>query len=250
MSDLLFYDAAFKPDPEPSGMDGVAFYIGGDTPNVWTKEQVDTAVERFKLPIFVRSDPTQANVAVDVHNALAQLAVIGVPKGSLVALDSETSIDPNYVASFYYGMKSADYPIIDYGSISTLFGNHIPDGYYWGADWTDRPHLDAGTDMTQWTARGAYDESTALSTLPFWDTHQAPPPPTSKFPVVQYGDTGLPTRRVQGLLVANFAILTIDGDFGPITEGAVKAEQHTMNLPQSGIVDDKTWASLLGVTEL
>src|SRR5579864_3550966 len=210
-TDLKFYDAAFKPDPEPSGMDGVAFYIGGDTPNVWTKEQVDSSYCRFRLPIFVRSDPAQANPVNDARSALAQLAVLDAPKGSLVGLDSETSVDKNYVASFYYYMRNAEYPVIDYGSISSVFGNSIPDGYYWGAHWTNRPHLEPGTDMTQWESLASYDESLAVPTLPFWDTQKTVVPPPSTFPVVKFGEQGIWVRRVQGLLVANFAILNIDG---------------------------------------
>lgn len=248
MTDLSFYDAAFPPNPEPTGFDGVAFYIGGDTPNIWTKEEIDATTTRFRLPIFVRSDPQQANASHDAASARAQLAVIGAPRGILVALDSEASVDANYVASFYYDMRNADFPVIDYGSVSSVFGNHIPDGYYWGAHWTNRPHLEPGTDMTQWQALGAYDESLAIPTLPFWDTHLVIPPPPGKFPVVRFGEVGLWVRKVQALLVANFAILNIDGDFGPVTEGAVKAEQRQSNLPQSGIVDDHTWSALLGVS--
>ena len=248
MGDLKFYDAAFKPSPEPTGFDGVAFYIGGDTPNVWTKEEIDSTSERFRLPIFVRSDPAQANASQDSKTALAYLTMIEAPKHTLVALDSETSIDPNYVAGFYYGMANGGYKTIDYGSVSSVFGNNIPDGYYWGAHWTNRPHIEPGTDMTQWEALGAYDESLALPTLPFWDTAVAVIPPPSVFPIVKFGEQGLWVRRVQGLLVANFAQLAIDGEFGIITEGAVKAEQHEANLPTSGTVDDPTWSALLGVT--
>lgn len=247
-TDLKFYDAAYPPDPEPTGFDGVAFYIGGDTPNIWTKEQVEATTTRYRLPIFTRSDPAQANASHDARSARAQLAVLGAPPGILVALDSETSIDANYVAGFYYDMRSANFPVIDYGSVSSVFGNHIPDGYYWGAHWTNRPHLEPGTEMTQWEALGAYDEDLAVSTLPFWDTHKLPPPPASIFPVVKFGEQGLWVRRVQALLVANFAIVDIDGDFGPITEGAVKSEQAMVALPVSGVVDDPTWSALLGVT--
>lgn len=248
MGDLRFYDAAVPPNPEPTGFDGVAFYIGGDTPHMWSKDEIDATSARFRLPIFVRSDPMSANASNDAKAARAQLAVIGAPRGILVALDSETSIDPNYVASFYYDMRNADFPVIDYGSISSVFGNHIPDGYYWGAHWTNRPHIEDHTVMTQWEALGAYDESLALPTLPFWDTHLVPPPTPGKLPIVRFGEVGLWVRKVQALLVANFAVINIDGDFGPITEGAVKAEQRQANLPQSGIVDDPTWAALLGVT--
>lgn len=245
-TDLKFYDAAFKPDPEPTGFDGVAFYIGGDTPNVWTREQVDSTSERFRLPIFVRSDPAQANPSVDAASAEAQLNHLGAPKGILVALDSETSVDPNYVAGFFYNMRSAGYIIIDYGSVSSVFGNNIPDGYYWGAHWTNRPHLDPGTDMTQWEALGAYDESLAVSTLPFWDTHATPIHLMPVLPLLKEGDTGHYVKAAQALLVANEHTLAIDGVFGPITRGEVVQFQGTNHILQTGEVETPTWQFLLG----
>lgn len=245
-TDLKFYDAAFKPDPEPSGFDGVAFYIGGDTPNVWTRAEVESTSERFRLPIFVRSDPLQANAHNDARSAEAQLNVLGAPKGILVALDSETSVDANYVAQFYYDMRAAGFPVIDYGSVSSVFGNNIPDGYYWGAHWTNRPHLDPGTDMTQWEALGAYDESLAIPTLPFWDTHATPVTLMPVLPLLREGDTGQYVKVVQGLLRAHDSTLDIDGDFGPITKGELMTFQGVSHLSQTAETDVPTWQHLLG----
>lgn len=245
-TDLKFYDAAFKPDPEPSGFDGVAFYIGGDTPNVWTRAEVESTGERFRLPIFVRSDPAQANPSKDASSAEAQLNVLGAPKGILVALDSETSVDANYVAQFYYNMRNAGFPVIDYGSVSSVFGNNIPDGYYWGAHWTNRPHLDPGTDMTQWEALGAYDESLAIPTLPFWDTHATPLHLMPVLPLLREGDTGHYVKAAQALLVANDRTLAIDGIFGPITHNAVVLFQGANRIPITGEVNVPTWQNLLG----
>lgn len=45
------------------------------------------------------------------------------------------------------------------------------------------------------------------------------------------------------LISAGFAVAT-DGDFGPITERAVRAFQKSKGLPVSGIVDAATWATL------
>lgn len=172
MSNLKFYDAAYPPSPPPGGFDGVAFYIGGDTPHVWTLAEIEEQDVRFRLPIFTRSNPTQAEATTDVADAVAQLKVISAPKGCLVAWDSETSVDPNYMAEVFYGLASAGYKLIDYGSQSTVFGNQNPDGYYWGGDWTDVTHISPGDQMTQWESLNSYDESTALATLPFWDTQK------------------------------------------------------------------------------
>lgn len=170
MGNLLFRDSAYPVDPIPTGFDGVQFYIGGDTPHVWTPAEVNAQPERYRLPTFTRSNPDVSLAAGDVVAALAQLKAIGAPKHTLVCLDSETSINPNYVAEFFYGMANGSYPVIDYGSASTVFGNQIPDGYYDAAQWTGQAHIVPGSQMTQWEALNVIDESTALSTLPFWDT--------------------------------------------------------------------------------
>lgn len=175
MGNLLFGDSAFPPSPYPSGFDGWGFYIGGDTPHVWTNAEVNAIPTRFRLPIFTRSNPTQASPSTDASMAVSRLSEIGAPKGILVALDSETSVYPHYVSAFYFALRSAGYTLIDYGSQSFVFGNKNPDGYYWGADWTNIEHIASGDEMTQWRSLNAYDESTALPTLPFWDTRKVNP---------------------------------------------------------------------------
>lgn len=175
MRNLLFGDSSEPPPVWPQGLDGWAFYIGGDTPHIWAKTEVDEIPYRYRLPIYTRSDPANANAADDVAAAIDQLDAIGAPKGTLVALDSETSADPNYVAQFYYGLRSAGYVLIDYGSQSSVFGNMNPDGYYWGANWTNVPHLLPTDEMTQWESRDTYDESSASALLPFWDTKGTDP---------------------------------------------------------------------------
>jgi peptidoglycan hydrolase-like protein with peptidoglycan-binding domain len=37
-------------------------------------------------------------------------------------------------------------------------------------------------------------------------------------------------------------VLTVDGDFGPITENAVKGTQNFNHIPADGIVGMQTWA--------
>ncbi len=73
-------------------------------------------------------------------------------------------------------MSASRYALIVYGSQSTVFGNDVPDGLYFGADWTGMPHLAAGDAMTQWVSFSGYDEDLARATLPFWDTRPAPEP--------------------------------------------------------------------------
>lgn len=175
MTNLLFGDSAYPPSPYPAGFDGWGFYIGGDTPHVWSKAEVDAIPTRLRLPIFTRSNPAGIQVTADTNAAIAQLKIIGAPTSTLVMLDSETSIDPNYVAGFYYGMRNGGYTTIEYGSLSTIFSNRIPDGLYDVAEWTNRNHIVPGSQMTQWESFDAYDVNTALPTLPFWDTGKGNP---------------------------------------------------------------------------
>lgn len=170
--DLLFYDAAFPPQPPPTGFDGVAFYVGGDTPHVWSVAEIQAQPVRFRLPIFTRSNPPGPGVASDVAAAVTRLREIGAPKGCLVAWDSETSVDPAYIKAVYFALKAEGYTLIDYGSMPGVFGNDNPDGYYWGAQWTNVPHIAPGDVMTQWRSLSSYDESSSQPVLPFWDTQK------------------------------------------------------------------------------
>jgi hypothetical protein len=181
MSTLSCVDAAY-----PSGISGgpydiVAFYIGGDTPHIWTHEEINARPERYRLPIFVRSNPPGPGADVDARDALAQLSALGAPRGSMVAWDSETSQRPDYIREVYNVIHAAGYHLLDYGSVSDVFANQNPENYYWAADWTDVRHIDPGSVMTQYISFKGYDESSAQAGLPFWDTHPAPvkPPPVT-----------------------------------------------------------------------
>lgn len=179
-TNLTFFDAAYPPATPPN-TDGVCIYIGGDTPHVWTQAEIGRQHARFRLPIWVRSNPGQVNVNADAHAALMRLHEIGCPAGSLVALDVETTVAPSWVHAFYSALHAGGYPIIVYGSQSVVLGNDVPDGWYWGADWTDVAHFARGDVMTQYASFRAYDLDLAKSTLPFWDTrppaqHPVAPP--------------------------------------------------------------------------
>ena len=90
----------------------------------------------------------------------------------------------------------------------------------------------------------------------------APPPaPTwtemimQELPELRLGASGVPVRRVQGLLVAaGYDLGTtgprkdgIDGSFGPATLAAVKSVQAAGKIAQDGAVGPQTWAALMGV---
>jgi peptidoglycan hydrolase-like protein with peptidoglycan-binding domain len=69
-------------------------------------------------------------------------------------------------------------------------------------------------------------------------------------PQLKPGDVDKPhdrmVHRLQGLVTALGNPVTIDGNFGANTEAAVKAQQKSFGLAQSGIVDDNTWSKLIG----
>jgi hypothetical protein len=183
MGVLKFVDAVGAAEITGGPYDGVCFYVGGDAYRVWTKPEVDSRAERYRLPVWVRSNPRSVTAAADAAGCLAALAVFGAPKGTLVALDSEMSADAAWTRVFVLAVNAGGHPVIDYGSQSTVFGNDNPDGYYWGADWTDAAHLAAGEGMTQYVSYNNEDLSDALSVLPFWNTRPAKAPVAAKPPV-------------------------------------------------------------------
>jgi peptidoglycan hydrolase-like protein with peptidoglycan-binding domain len=56
--------------------------------------------------------------------------------------------------------------------------------------------------------------------------------------------TGQSVKDLQTALDRNGAKLTVDGIFGPLTEGAVKAFQKSHLIPADGIVGRLTWSKL------
>lgn len=267
---LIFYDAAY-PMTNPPSTDGVCGYIGGDTFHVWTVSEWHAQKARYRLPIFVRSNPPGPGAAADVATARMQLTAIGCPAGSLVAWDMETAADPGYISEVYTLLKDDGYKLIVYGSQSTVAGNKSPDGLYWGADWTNIEHIHSGDVITQYRSFADYDLEESETGLPFWDTHPTPvdppndPPPSVTYipaadveaimgslPILQRGsdDKNLShqyVRRVQALVYYIYGekVTDANGVFGASTQSAVKAVQKAAKLTQDGIVGPNTWSVLV-----
>ena len=72
-----------------------------------------------------------------------------------------------------------------------------------------------------------------------------PPDPIAPWPLVRRGDNVFPVRSLQQLLRARNHPVAVDGDFGPLTEAAVKAFQQSKNLTDDGIVGPLTWPKLV-----
>jgi len=175
------------------------------------------------------------------------------------------AVDPGWTHTFVSILNGASvikgYPVIDYGSESTLRGNMNPDGYYWGADWTSVPHLHTGEGMTQYLSLQNEDVSLANAALPLWDTHRSLQAlkmvsVPMVLPVLQQGMYDVAGRvfyvhKLQHILnqVINdvglkLAPLTTDGVFGAKTTEAVKEVQNHFGLTRDGIVGPMTWEAI------
>jgi peptidoglycan hydrolase-like protein with peptidoglycan-binding domain len=69
-------------------------------------------------------------------------------------------------------------------------------------------------------------------------------------PILNRGSQGkLVVALQQRLRIAGKYTDVFDGNFGPVTEAAVKSFQHQYNLPADGIVRDRTWFALSNLNE-
>ena len=260
---LTFYDAAWPP-ARPPVADGCCIYIGGDTPHVWSLADIASQRARYRLPIFVRSNPPGPGAAADAASAVADLHYIGAPRGTLCAWDMETAADAAYIRGVYGDLSAAGYKLIVYGSESTVLGNDNPDGLYWGADWTNVPHFAWHNVITQWVSFSGYDEDLASSALPFWDTQPSPPIPAwqeammRELPVISTtlnnNDEHLPhwlIHRIQLIVNGVFHAspqLAVNGVYDAATAAAVKKIQTGAGLVADGICGPATWPVLVGTT--
>lgn len=74
------------------------------------------------------------------------------------------------------------------------------------------------------------------------------PPPACEMAwgTVQGGDQGSAVTALQHLLNHHAAGIGVDGQFGPLTEGAVKTFQRSRGLVDDGVVGPQTWGALTG----
>lgn len=168
------YDNTSLLVPEPN-TDVLAFYIGGNTPHVWTIDELNRSTRRYRLPTYVRSYPG-VNPHVDSGSALTRLSQIGAPKGISTALDVETMVNPPYVSAYGADLHNAGYRVLVYGSLSVVTGNPALDGL-WVADWDGVQQWDADDPIMvkaiQWQSFANYDLSIVMDDVPLWDTQGA-----------------------------------------------------------------------------
>ena len=211
--------STIAPLVESDGVEVLAFYIGGDTPNVPLISAVKALDTEYLLPIWTRSDPTAAGVSVtvDAEAAIKHLGLIGAPVHTLVGLDYETAIDSTYVEDFNAALGAAGYLVVLYGSADDIDKNYKPAGGYWEADWTGKAHLVQGTTATQYAsaeqAKRPYDLSWIVADAALWNTKSAGPvtvPVTADHTV----------EVLQTELNETGAKLLVDGVKGPLTKAA------------------------------
>jgi len=76
---------------------------------------------------------------------------------------------------------------------------------------------------------------------------------TLRVPELRRGDAGAGVRTLQGLLIARHyhlgttgrQLAGVDGDFGPLTDAAVRDAQEQHDLAVTGVTDPQTWLALL-----
>ncbi len=169
------WDAAFPPSSPPR-WEVAAGYIGpaGVTPHVWTAQEWDASGARWRLPIFVR--PSGGDPTADATFCTRWLAAHSVAKGATLALDYETRIDAAYLTAFDNAVSHAGWKVMVYGTRRTVLQNPEPSGGYWDAQWTNVPHLNAGSAATQYggdtTLGQPYDASLVADSTPLWDIQE------------------------------------------------------------------------------
>lgn len=135
----------------------------------------------------------------------------------------------SYVGEFYYNDKN--YNVIECTGAwerKILFSWVDSDG--------TRRHYRNGPKNGKWTKHGK---------MTAWLDYGTQPSPkevivTASVPILQKGSKGDAVRALQALLK-----IGVDGDFGNITDKAVRTYQTAQGLTSDGIVGEKTWSKLL-----
>ncbi len=107
-----------------------------------------------------------------------------------------------------------------------------------GAAWSTLDHQYLSAPSVQVLAAGSMPGSEPPSEQPEQQ------PTSGPGPLLRLGSRGEDVRRLQTALVQRGYALSVDGDFGAKTEGAVRDFQRNHGLNADGIVGPQTWAAL------
>lgn len=177
--------------PLQPGVIVTAGYIGGDAYHVWTASDWAVWPTRYRVPIWVRSDPSSVDPTSDANACVAALQALGAP---------------------------APYLVLPYGSLSSLFSNPQCDGY-WPADWTGIPQLNSnpGVVATQYLSNSTYDLSVIDQSIPTWDAQQGTGPTAVMLDLETAVDASWVTTFAAVLHTAGlntgYLVTTVDGVF-------------------------------------
>jgi hypothetical protein len=246
------YDAAYPP-PAPPPWEVVAGYLGGDTPHSWSKAEWDSQPARYRLPIWVRSNPDGYDGAAEARTACTRAAAIGQPAGTTIGLDLETAIAPAYVSAFNSQAHALGYAVEEYGSSASIFKNPGTTAGIWDADWNapGDPHLDANATATQY-ANGTqldqpWDASLIDDSVSLWDMQEpiSPPPDTPPWRAIHNIFTPIAEDGVFGphtILATQYVIgVTTDGVWGPLSKMAF---QRYLHVADDGVIGPVTVRAL------
>lgn len=254
---LAMWDASNLPDPQPT-TPVAAMYAGGDTPHDVTDAQLAAIRARWGVIIWTGYDHTD-DAAVEAARFIAWLHAHHWTPGTLVAVDTEELIIPDWLAVFNQAVTAAGWLLLHYESKNAIPGNPPTSGGLWAADWTGMPHLRPGDTATQYVPDAwlhePYDLSLIKATAPL---HELNPPVihhtrwvdvAMKLPVLGIGDHGQAVTRAQALLEAwyrgSLGPAGVDGIFGPATlAGLVNFQRAHGITPATGSTDGPTWARL------
>jgi hypothetical protein len=234
---MLVIDCAYPLKSYPTEFDGQpvtggSFYIGGDTPHVWTAQEVAElkANYQFVLPIYTCSNPSSRSALLDAADAIGDLKAYGAPKGILVMLDYETARFPMYTTVFASKLQEAGYTEILYGSGSTVTSNPRPSGGYDEAVWTGKlpVSLPTGAEAEQFTDAGSFDVNLFASSAPLWNTRTGQPNGVAAPAPASSGTVAV--KALQTLLNQHGQHLAVDGQRGPLTDSAFRAVLTGQNL--------------------
>lgn len=174
---LSMYDASVPP-LRPPGTDVVGIYAGGDTPHIWTPNEIAEQKARYRLPIWVRSNPSPSMALSDADRLGIWLRSHDAPNHIAVLLDLETAITRTYVELFATLMMQNSFFVLVYGSSSTLFKNPVCGGYFLANP--GPPVIPSGCVAVQYADNvpPGVDLSVIYDSVPLWDTNPQPSPST------------------------------------------------------------------------
>lgn len=224
---LTDYPKSFQGQPVVGG----SYYTGGNTPHVWTAQEVAElkTVYQFILPIYVCSDPASRNATNDANDFVGDLKAFGAPKGIGVMLDYETAVEDAYETVFTDVLAKAGYTVILYGSGDTVVKNTRPAGGYDEAIWTGKIPVTLPSTAVQFEDAGFYDVNSFSATAPLWNTKTNLP--NGANPVAKPSNSGTAAvKALQTLLNQHGQHLAVDGQRGPLTDAAFLAVLKGQNL--------------------